>query len=73
MGEDVSRGFYFVDKAGQDPLFEYSNCRNATTQEKTESFPLIEEQESGDVYVTYALSKDYHTLLFVIISLKVVD
>ena len=63
MGGDVSMEFHFVDKSGEDTLFECSNCHNTTTQEKTESFPLVEGQESGDVDVNYALSKDHHTLI----------
>lgn len=63
MGGDVSREFHFVDKNGEDTLFECSNCHNTTTQEKTESFPLIEGQEFDDIDVRYALSNDHNSLI----------
>ncbi|CAL9729943.1 hypothetical protein MOUN0_I02762 [Monosporozyma unispora] len=63
MGGDLSREFHFVDKTGEDTLFECSDCHNTTTQEKTESLPQKEGQEFGNVDVKYGLSKDHNTLI----------
>lgn len=63
MGGDLSKEFHFVDKSGEDTLFECSNCHNTTTQEKTESLPQQEGHEFGNVEVKYGLSKDHNTLI----------
>ncbi|CUS22296.1 LAQU0S05e02190g1_1 [Lachancea quebecensis] len=63
IGGDMSKEYHYVHESGEDTVMACDSCGHVSNVEKCSSFPIEDNQYSGNVSVRYALSEDRDTLL----------